>query len=79
MKIKIKLANGIEINKDLSAEQIQKAENNKAFKKIERNNKKTFESYCKSGNYVFRCFDEDKKRAERLNDLQFYVNYLQTL
>ena len=44
MKIRIKLANGIEINKEFTAEQIQKAEQSKQFKKAEKSGIKY--QYC---------------------------------
>lgn len=79
IKLKIKLNNGVEIKKILDDKQIQQAEKNKIFKKIDRYNTKTFNSYCKSNDYIFRNINKDKIIAERLNDLQLYIGFLQTL
>lgn len=89
MKIRIKLANGIEINKEFTAEQLQKAEQSKQFKKAEksgikyqycnhyramaRENNRACAEYCRN---ISRCAEQYHKRADLLSS---YINYLQTI
>ena len=89
MKIRIKLANGIEINKEFTAEQLQKAEQSKQFKKADkkgisykncmhyryraRENNRACAEYCRN---ISRCAEQYHKRADLLSS---YINYLQTI
>lgn len=82
MKISIKLANGIEITREFTAEQLQKAENSKQFKKAERNGIKY--KYCDPYRYggcdncrnQNKCKEQTEKRVDVLNS---YVNFLQNM
>lgn len=78
IKIKIKLDNGMKFEKVMTAEDLQKAENNKHFKKITRQNNNDFERYQKETYHCFYAKDE-KKLTQRFNDLQLYIGFLQTL
>lgn len=78
IKLKIKLDNGVEIKKILDDKQIQQAENNKFFKKIERQNNNDFKKYQKETYHYFYAKDE-KKLIQRFEDLQLYIGFLQTL
>lgn len=78
IKLKIKLDNGVEIKKILDDKQIQQAESNKFFKKIERQNNNDFKRYQKETYHCFYAKDE-KKLIQRFEDLQLYIGFLQTL
>lgn len=90
MKIRIKLANGIEINKEFTAEQLQKAEQSKFYRQANRNGKRFYygchlglgggSGYynynCDNCRYKSQCKDNREKRVNVLNS---YINYLQTI
>lgn len=78
IKLKIKLDNGVEIKKILDDKQIQQAESNKYFKKIEKQNNNDFKKYQKE-TYHYGFIKDDKKLKQRAEDLQLYVGFLQTL
>lgn len=83
MKIKIRLENGLEIQKDLSVEQLQKAEQSKQFRQANKNGIKI--KYCGFNYYgqkncYGRCVEKCKEQTgKRLDILSNYVNYLQTI
>lgn len=86
MKIRIKLANGIEINKEFTAEQLQKAENSKFYRQANKKGKKVWCYLGLGGGYYnFGCDncrhknDCKEQKEKRVNVLNSYINYLQTI
>ena len=89
MKIRIKLANGLEFSGNLTAEQLQRAEASKQFKSANKNGikyqccnthraiareyKKSCAVYCRNIN---RCAEQYHKRVDILSN---YVNLLNNL
>lgn len=86
MKIRIKLANGIEINKEFTAEQLRQAEQSKFYRQANRNGKRFYYG-CNISYYdkTFNCdncrYRNDCKvqKEKRVNILNSYINYLQTI
>lgn len=83
MKISIKLANGIEITREFTAEQLQKAENTKEFRQANKRGKVIKHcSYNHYGNqYCFgKCQQICKEQTEkRIDSLTNYINVLQNI
>ena len=81
MKIRIKLANGLEFSGNLTAEQLQRAEHTRLF--IKANKKRNFDcsgimGICNCG----RCHKFTKCKAKKqamISDLSNYINYLNNL
>ena len=84
MKIRIKLANGIEINKEFTAEQLQKAEHTRLFIKANKKGK-SGTHFCFYNKYFFKCercksVDRCKNNYnQKVENLSNYINYLQTI
>lgn len=82
MKIKIKLANGLEFAGNLTAEQLQKAEASRQFKTADKKGFKC--SWCDAwrerGCEYCRHQERCKKQAEKKIDaMSVYINYLSSL
>ena len=84
MKIRIKLANGIEINKEFTAEQLERAEHTKLFRQANSKGIKTgwcdYDSYyfkgCENCRYNDKCKSQAIKKVDAIGN---YLNYLKKL
>lgn len=83
MKIRIKLANGLEFSGNLTAEQLERAEHTKQYRQA---NAKGVKGYCDYGCHYFKgcenCRYNDKCKSQaikKVDAISNYLNYLKNL